>query len=163
MSQKLQDEEESQEGEMDEGIQEACWEGACRGKEYEFCIVSWLHVCKGECLRLHRVSFSSCMQDSTFELERRRNRPEKYNREIVAKTLTAIKKIDKIRARRQERFYEQRMKIAKVVSKKVAKQELEKQVHLVRAPESLLQKEKEKKRVIENNDVVLQRDVEMAD
>lgn len=104
-----------------------------------------------------------CLQDSTFELERRRNRPEKYNREIVAKTLNAIKKIDKIRARRQERFYEQRMRIAKKVSKRVAKQELEKQIHLVRAPESLLRKEKAKKKVVENNDVVLQRDVEMMD
>lgn len=69
-----------------------------------------------------------CVQDTTFEMERRRNRPEKYNREVVKKTLNAIKKISKIRVRRQERFYEQRMRNAKKVAKVVAKQELEKQV-----------------------------------
>lgn len=67
------------------------------------------------------------MQDTTFELERKRNRPEKYNREVVAKTLNAIKKISKIRVRRQERFYEQRMRNAKKVNKVVAKKEIEKQ------------------------------------
>lgn len=77
-------------------------------------------------------------EDTTFEMERRRNRPEKYNRELVAKTLTAIKKIDKIRSRRQERFYETRMSKAKVNEKAASRKELEQQVHLVRAPESLL-------------------------
>lgn len=70
----------------------------------------------------------NCVQDTTFEMERRRNRPEKYNREVVAKTLNAIKKISKIRVRRQERFYEQRMRNAKKVARVVAKNELEKQV-----------------------------------
>lgn len=70
------------------------------------------------------------MQDTTFDMERRRNRPEKYNRLVVKKTLNAIKKISKIRVRRQERFYEQRMRNAKKVAKVVAKQELEKQVRI---------------------------------
>jgi large subunit ribosomal protein L24e len=86
-------------------------------------------------------------EDTTFEMERRRNRPEKYNRELVAKTLTAIKKIDKIRGRREERFYEARMNKAKVPMKAAARKELEQQIHLVRAPESLLkgaEKEKQK-------------------
>eukprot|EP01025_Chloroclados_australasicus_P052907 TRINITY_DN6186_c1_g1_i1.p2 TRINITY_DN6186_c1_g1~~TRINITY_DN6186_c1_g1_i1.p2 ORF type:complete len:194 (-),score=7.83 TRINITY_DN6186_c1_g1_i1:100-681(-) len=77
-------------------------------------------------------------EDSTFEMERRRNRPEKYNRELIAKTLTAIKKVDKIRARRQERFTEARKAKAKAPLRAAARKELEKQIHLVRAPESLL-------------------------
>lgn len=77
-------------------------------------------------------------EDTTFEMERRRNRPEKYDRELVAKTLTAIKKIDKIRARRSERFYEARMLKAKAGQRAAARKELEQQVHLVRAPDSLL-------------------------
>lgn len=76
-------------------------------------------------------------EDATFELEKRRNRPEKYDRELVAKTLTAIKKIDKIRGRRQERFYEARMSKAKVAKTKAAQKELAQQIHLVQAPESL--------------------------
>ena len=35
--------------------------------------------------------------DETFEMERRRNRPEKYNRDTVQKTVQAIKKIEKVR------------------------------------------------------------------
>lgn len=46
-------------------------------------------------------------------MERRRNRPEKYNRETVAKTVEAMKKIDAIRTRRQERYWEARMAAAK--------------------------------------------------
>ena len=101
-------------------------------------------------------------EDTTFEMERRRNRPEKYNRELVAKTLTAIKKIDKIRGRRQERFYEARMQKVKGVQKATARKELEQQIHLVRAPESLrvgAEKEKqegEKLRVAADDKVALQ-------
>jgi hypothetical protein len=50
-------------------------------------------------------------EDATFELERRRNRPEKYDREVVGRTITAMQRIDDIRTRRQERFYEKRMKV----------------------------------------------------
>lgn len=77
-------------------------------------------------------------EDATFEMERRRNRPEKYDRELVGKTLTAIKKIEKIRTRRQERFHEARMNKAKGAQKAADRKELEQQVHLVKAPESLL-------------------------
>ncbi len=50
-------------------------------------------------------------EDATFELERKRNRPEKYDRQVVAKTIQAMQRIDEIRTRRQERFYEKRMKV----------------------------------------------------
>ena len=33
------------------------------------------------------------MQDKTFEMERKRNRPEKYNRELLHKTVTAVEKV----------------------------------------------------------------------
>lgn len=88
-------------------------------------------------------------EDATFEMERRRNRPEKYDRELVGKTLTAIKKIEKIRTRRQERFHEGRMNKAKAGQKAADRKELAQQVHLVKAPESLLKdaaREKEKER-----------------
>jgi large subunit ribosomal protein L24e len=84
-------------------------------------------------------------EDTSFDLERRKNRPEKYNRELVAKTLTAIKKIDKIRGRRQERFYEARINKAKGSQQAAARKELEQQVHLVRAPANLLKAAKKEK------------------
>jgi hypothetical protein len=46
--------------------------------------------------------------DATFDLERRRNRPEKYNRIMVHKSVKAMKKILEIRSARQDRFYEAR-------------------------------------------------------
>ncbi len=35
-------------------------------------------------------------QDATFEMERRRNRPEKYDRELVHKTVKAMEKITEV-------------------------------------------------------------------
>lgn len=100
-------------------------------------------------------------------MERRRNRPEKYNRNLVAKSLNAIKTIDKIRNRRQERFYEQRMRQAKKSDNKIARQELEKQIHLVRAPQTLLKKEAEKAKIIVSAQTVKQTertdDLEMSE
>lgn len=76
-------------------------------------------------------------EDTTFDMERRRNRPEKYNRDVVASTIKAIDKITAIRARRQERFYEARMKLAKQQEKATEKLRLEKEIHLVKAPASI--------------------------
>ena len=73
-------------------------------------------------------------EDATFDLERKRNRPEKYNREVVQKTIKAIEKIEEIRKRRQDRFHEARMKIAKKQQKALDKKELEQEIHLIRAP-----------------------------
>ena len=85
-------------------------------------------------------------EDATFELERRRNRPEKYNREVVGKTIEAMEKIEDIRVKRQERHYEKRMVKAKVQQKQADKVQLEKEIHLIRAPAGTLA-EKEKLKV----------------
>lgn len=85
-------------------------------------------------------------EDATFEMERRRNRPEKYDRELVKKTIKAIDRIDKIRTRRQERFYEKRMAEVKQQEKEKDKQQLEQEIHLVKAPAELT-KQKEKLKV----------------
>ena len=37
-----------------------------------------------------------CMQDATFEMERKRNRPEKYNRELVHKTIKGVEKVSAV-------------------------------------------------------------------
>lgn len=42
--------------------------------------------------------------DSTFEFERRRNRPIKYDRELMGATLRAMKRIEEIRLAREARF-----------------------------------------------------------
>jgi hypothetical protein len=86
-------------------------------------------------------------EDATFELERRRNRPEKYNRETVAKTVKAIEKIADIRKKRQDRFYEKRMVSAKKQKAAADRRELEQEIHLVKAPASLTDKSKQKLKV----------------
>jgi len=47
--------------------------------------------------------------DTTFTFEKIRNRPVKYNRELVSTTLRAMKRIAEIRQKRQDRFYHRRM------------------------------------------------------
>ncbi|MCO5572665.1 hypothetical protein L7F22_026423 [Adiantum nelumboides] len=92
------------------------------------------------------------LQDATFELERKRNRPERYDRNVVQNTIKAIKRIEEIRAKREEKFWESRMKVKK--EKKADLAELRQNIHLVKAPVALqedpsltLPKKKEKMKV----------------
>lgn len=52
--------------------------------------------------------------DSTMDFEQRRHVPVKYNRELVANTLKAMKRVDEIKQRRQRDLWEARMRKAKV-------------------------------------------------
>jgi hypothetical protein len=47
-------------------------------------------------------------QDSTFEFEKRRNVPVRYDRELVATTVKAMKRISEIKAKRERVFYKNR-------------------------------------------------------
>ncbi len=51
--------------------------------------------------------------DSTFEFEKRRNRPVRYNRELMGATLRAMKKVSAVQAKRQELFFKMRMRAHK--------------------------------------------------
>lgn len=62
--------------------------------------------------------------DSSFAFERRRNRVEKYDREVVAKTLSALPAIDKIKRARQKDFYKTRMVVRVKETRKDALREL---------------------------------------
>lgn len=69
--------------------------------------------------------------DSTFEFEKRRNRPVKYDRELMGQTVQAIQKVQAIQTAREERFFAARMKDAKVEQKKQARVEIEKSIELL--------------------------------
>ncbi|KAG1331401.1 putative ribosome biogenesis protein RLP24 [Cocos nucifera] len=84
--------------------------------------------------RLHGKDMT---QDSTFEFERKRNRPERYDRNVAENTLKAIKKIDKIRVTREARHHSMRMKGRKAIEQQAAAKELEQSIHLVKAPAAL--------------------------
>ncbi len=48
--------------------------------------------------------------DTTFEFEKRRNVPVTYDRNLVQATIRAMKRVSEIKAAREKRFYELRMR-----------------------------------------------------
>ena len=44
-----------------------------------------------------------CLQDTTFEMERQRNKPVKYNRELVHKSVKAMQKVEEVCANSNHR------------------------------------------------------------
>lgn len=84
--------------------------------------------------RLHGKDMT---QDSTFEFERKRNRPERYDRNLTENTLKAIKKIDKVRVEREARHHAKRMNGKRAQEQKEAAKELEQSIHMVKAPSAL--------------------------
>ena len=69
--------------------------------------------------------------DSTFDFEKRRNRPVKYDRDLMGKTILAMKRVDSIKNVREQRFFENRMQDAKAEKKKQARVEIEKSIELL--------------------------------
>ena len=69
--------------------------------------------------------------DSTFEFEKRRNRPIKYDRNLMGQTLQAMQKVKEIQVAREERHFASRMKDAAVEKKKQARVEIEKSIDLL--------------------------------
>jgi large subunit ribosomal protein L24e len=69
--------------------------------------------------------------DSTFEFEKRRNRPVKYDRDLMGKTILAMQRVQEIKSKREERFHANRMTDAKVVKKAQARVEIEKSIEML--------------------------------
>mmetsp|Transcript_2917 Transcript_2917/g.4677 ORF Transcript_2917/g.4677 Transcript_2917/m.4677 type:complete len:181 (-) Transcript_2917:130-672(-) len=72
--------------------------------------------------------------DSTFEFEKRRNRPVKYDRNLVRKTLAAMQRVEEIKQRRAEDFYKLRMRNRRQSEIKEARNEIQRDIDLVQAP-----------------------------
>ena len=64
--------------------------------------------------------------DSTFEFEKRRNRPVRYNRDTMAATLGAMKRVTEVQKKRQEMFHEVRMRAHKGKQRAEVRAEIEK-------------------------------------
>ena len=69
--------------------------------------------------------------DATFEFEKRRNRPVKYDRNLYGSTVQAIQKVKDIQVQREQRFFDDRQKDAAVVKKSQARVEIEKHIELL--------------------------------
>ena len=72
--------------------------------------------------------------DTTFEFERRRHVPVKYDRELMQKTIKAIKRVNEIKKGREERFYATRMRVARRQQKTEALKEIEQSIDLIKSP-----------------------------
>ncbi|PNY01833.1 putative ribosome biogenesis protein RLP24-like [Trifolium pratense] len=83
-----------------------------------------------------RVHGKDMTQDSTFEFERKRNRPERYDRNLAENVLKAIPKIDKIRVSREESHHKNRMKGNKDKARREAQKELKQDIVLITEPNS---------------------------
>ena len=69
--------------------------------------------------------------DPVLEFEQRRNEPVRYNRDLMVKTIQAMKKIDEIKSRRQQRFFERRMAKAKAKKRTDIENELLRHADLI--------------------------------
>ncbi|XP_057963945.1 probable ribosome biogenesis protein RLP24 [Malania oleifera] len=86
--------------------------------------------------RLHEKNMK---QDSTFEFERKRNRPERDDKNVAKNTLKAMKKIVKVKADREAGHIKLRMKGKMAKERREAMKELEQSIHMVKAPPVLQQ------------------------
>ena len=97
--------------------------------------------------------------DSTLEMEKRRNRPPKYDREQMRTTLKAMKRIAEIKKRRDDDFYKARMASKKTQQIQEAHHELEKYRNTIpdvvryRNEKEELEAEEEKERMEEKEEV----------
>lgn len=69
----------------------------------------------GSARALSLLLLQEMVADSTFEFERKRNVPIKYNRELMTKTIRAMKKIQEVKKLREERFWKNRCALARRV------------------------------------------------
>ena len=69
--------------------------------------------------------------DSTFDFEKRRNRVVKYDRDLMATTLKVMKRVEEIKAKREQRYYDKRMKVKKIQEKQQARLDIKQNIHLV--------------------------------
>jgi len=74
------------------------------------------------------------VQDSTFDFERKRNRVEKYDREKMILTVSAMKKIAEVKSKREKQFYLNRMKSKKQTESEIARKELNEGLDLIVSP-----------------------------
>lgn len=85
--------------------------------------------------------------DPAFELEKKRNVPVKYERELWSKTLGAMKRIDEIKIRRQNQHIINRLKKGKEVRKMADIKEVQKNINLIRPPAAALKRKRQEGKV----------------
>ena len=72
--------------------------------------------------------------DAVLEFEQKRNIPTRYNRDLMVKTLQAMKRVDEIKKARQERFFKKRMDASKGTKRTSMENEMMQGVDLISNP-----------------------------
>eukprot|EP00406_Dinophysis_acuminata_P012098 CAMPEP_0179236168 /NCGR_PEP_ID=MMETSP0797-20121207/13788_1 /TAXON_ID=47934 /ORGANISM="Dinophysis acuminata, Strain DAEP01" /LENGTH=137 /DNA_ID=CAMNT_0020943415 /DNA_START=204 /DNA_END=617 /DNA_ORIENTATION=- len=72
--------------------------------------------------------------DSTFNFEKKRMTPVKYNRNLMVKTIQAMQVVDRIKHVRQERFHKQRLAKQFRLQQSSAQKEAVKGMNLLEGP-----------------------------
>ncbi|CBJ32693.1 conserved unknown protein [Ectocarpus siliculosus] len=100
------------------------------------------YFCSSRIYPGHGIVFArNDSKDTTFDFEKRRNRPVKYDREAMGKTLLAMKKVKEVQAKREKRFFENRHKGALAKEKAAIKAEIKDNIELL-APAAAVDREK---------------------
>jgi large subunit ribosomal protein L24e len=119
-------------GEVDQGLPSHARQGDGGGA----CLRGGAHARPSTIVRRTRArSRRLRTQDSALEFEKRRNRPVRYDRELVSTTLRAMRVVADIAARREARFYRARMAAAEALRERQDAREVEKGVDLLPAAE----------------------------
>eukprot|EP01106_Pelomyxa_sp_JSP_P016930 TRINITY_DN657_c0_g1_i3.p1 TRINITY_DN657_c0_g1~~TRINITY_DN657_c0_g1_i3.p1 ORF type:complete len:202 (+),score=77.82 TRINITY_DN657_c0_g1_i3:84-689(+) len=72
--------------------------------------------------------------DLTLEFEKRRNKPVKYDRLLMMKTLAAMRRVAEIKERREKAFWDRRMLEAQKAQKPFLERQLVRDLHLLAPP-----------------------------
>ncbi|XP_059495223.1 probable ribosome biogenesis protein RLP24 [Stegostoma tigrinum] len=96
--------------------------------------------------------------DNSFEFEKRRNVPVKYQRDLWSKSVVAMRRVEEIKEKRQARFIMNRLKKSKELQTKADIKEVKQNIHLIKAPHAERPRKLEEKMVH-----MLQEDLEMAE
>ena len=106
--------------------------------------------------------------DPSFEFEKRRNTPVKYNRELWNKSIEAIKKVETVRQRRQNLHIMQRLRKGRELERERDVKEVQRDLSLIRSPAAGLKERKkleeaaeQEEKMQESNDEQEQGEVEM--
>jgi len=80
--------------------------------------------------------------DTTFDFERLRNRPIKYNRETMKQTVRAMERVQQIKESREKRFWDKRMEGNKQLTRDRDLAEVKQGLDLIVSPVAQLESQK---------------------
>ncbi|XP_032685339.1 probable ribosome biogenesis protein RLP24 [Odontomachus brunneus] len=90
--------------------------------------------------------------DPSFEFEKRRNVPVKYNRELWTKTVEAIKKVETIKQKRQNLHIMQRLRKGRELEQEIDIKEVQRDLSLIRSPAIGLKNRMEQEEAVEEHE-----------